>query len=661
MAESVAVAETPTVESHKFQAETRALLGLMINSLYTHKEVFLRELISNASDALDKVRLRSLTEHGLLGDDTKLGLTLVPDAKAGTLTISDNGVGMTKDELVKFLGTIAFSGSKEFAEKLSGDAAKDAKLIGQFGVGFYSAFLVAKQVTVTSRAAGHDDAWAWESSADGSFQVRAGERARRGTDIVLHLKDDQKEFAEGWRLRELVKKYSDFVGYPIVLETEEVEGEGEAAAKAKSSETINKGSALWTRSKSEITDEQYVEFYKHISHDWEDPLARTHFTIEGTQLFTGLLFVPKRAPFDLFQRDKKSGIRLYVKRVFIMEECDALLPEYLRFVRGVVDSDDLPLNVSREVLQHDLVVESIKRQVTKKTLDMLEGLAKDKPDDYATFWEQFGVVLKEGLHLDPANKDRLAKLLRFDSTHGEKATSLADYVSRMKEGQGAIYYISGPDRAFLEKSPHIEGLKAKGYEVLFFTDAVDEWVATALPEFEGKKLSSAMKGEIKLEGEKKEGEDTKDEPTAPEWISLTQAMKEALGDRVKAVRMTERLKDSPVCLVAGEHDLGANLERILKQHSPNQAMFGAGKRTLELNGSHPLIKNLQTLAADVKARERVRQWTEALYDQALLTEGSAIADPVAFAQRMTTLLLESTARELGQTPPAAPEAPKVEV
>jgi molecular chaperone HtpG len=659
MAES-AVAETPTsgasVESHPFQAETRALLGLMINSLYTHKEVFLRELISNASDALDKVRLRSLTEHGLLGDDTTLQIVLRPDPKAGTLTISDNGVGMTREELVKFLGTIAFSGSKEFVQRLSGDAQKDARLIGQFGVGFYSAFLVASQVMVVSRAAGHDDGWSWASSADGTFTVAPATRARRGTDVVLTVRDDQKEFLEGWRLRELVKKYSDFVGYPIVLETEEVEGEGKDEKKAKSSETINRSSALWTRSKSDITDEQYAEFYKHISHDWDDPLARTHFTIEGTQLFTGLLFLPKHAPFDLFHREARSGIRLYVKRVFIMEDCDALLPEYLRFVRGVVDSDDLPLNVSREVLQHDLVVESIKRQVTKKTLEMLEALGKDKPEDYAAFWKQFGIVIKEGLHLDPANKDRLTKLLRFASTTSE-LTSLAEYVSRMKEGQPAIYYISGPDRAFLEKSPHIEGLKAKGYEVLFFTDPVDEWVATALPELEGKKLVSAMKGEIKLDEEKEEEKKDEADPT---WGALTKGIKDALGDRVKAVRMTGRLKDSPVCLVAAEHDLGANLERILKQHAPTQVLPGS-KRTLELNGEHPLIKNLQRLVADGKHGERVKQWSEVLFDQALLTEGSSIADPVGFAQRVTALLLESTGRELGEAPPAPPATPTVEV
>jgi molecular chaperone HtpG len=545
--------------------------------------------------------------------------------------------------------------------KVSGDAKKDAGLIGQFGVGFYSAFLVADRVTVTSRAAGQVDAWIWSSTADGTFTVAPAERVRRGTDITLHLRDDQKEFLESYRLRTLVTKYSDFVAHPIVLETEEEEGEGDEKKTAKSTETVNQGKALWTRPKSEITDEQYTEFYKHVSHDWENPLARTHFTIEGNQLFTGLLFVPRRAPFDLFQREMRSGVRLHVKRVFVMDECSALLPDYLRFMKGVIDSDDLPLNVSREVLQHDRVVESIKKQVTKKTLDVLEELAKEKPEDYATFWKQFGVVLKEGLHLDHGNKDRLAKLLRFESSsEGDKLVSLDDYVGRMKEGQKAIYFISGPDRAFLEKSPHIEGLKAKGFEVLFFTDAVDEWVATALPEYSDKKLVSAMKGALDLEGAKDEDkkDDDKDE-SDPVWGKLVTAMKGALGDRVKAVRRTDRLTDSPVCLVSGEHDLGANLERILKQHAPNQVGGGVGKRTLEINTKHALIENLKTLAADAKNETLVREWTEVLHDQALLTEGSAIADPVGFAKRMTKLLLDVSGTVLGVTPKA--EAPKTQV
>ncbi len=656
--------ESAESESHDFQAETQALLSLVINSLYTHREVFLRELISNASDALDKARVRSLTEHDLLGEDKKLEVVIRPDKAAKTLTIADSGVGMTREELQRFLGTIAFSGSKEFAKRLSGDAAKDASLIGQFGVGFYSAFLVAERVDVTSRAAGvteAEQAWRWSSAADGKFALAPATRARRGTDVVLHLRDEHLEFLETWKLRELVRKYSDFVGYPISLETEETEGEGADEKTARSCEVINRGTALWTRPKAEVTDEQYAEFYKHVSHDWDEPLARTHFTVEGQQLFTGLLFLPKHAPFDLFHRDGRSGIKLYVKRVFVMEECKALLPEYLRFVRGVIDSDDLPLNVSREVLQHDRHVEQIQRTVARKTVDMLEELAKERPDDYATFWREFGVVLKEGLHLDHDLKDRLAKLCRWESSGREGLTSLADYVARMPEGQPAIYYISGQDKAFLAKSPHIEGLKAKGWEVLYFTDAVDEWVATAVPEFEGKKLVSATKGAFSADGEQKADADPKADP---EWGGLLELMKNALGDRVKAVRMTDRLTESPVCLVAGEHDLGANLERILKQHAPNQAMLG-GKRTLELNGKHPLLQNLKRLQPDLSQREHLREWTEVLYDQALLTEGSPIADPVLFAERMSKLLLEVSSRALGapaaEAPAAdAPAAPKLE-
>ncbi|RMG17875.1 MAG: molecular chaperone HtpG [Planctomycetota bacterium] len=630
-------AEPEAVESHEFQADTKALLDLMINSLYTHREVFLRELISNASDALDKLRLRSLTEHDILGDDKEFEIVLEPDDEAGTLTISDNGIGMTADELRAHLGTIARSGSRELAEQLKevnkkGGGDADA-FIGRFGVGFYSAFLVADRVTVVSRAAGQEDAWRWESTGEGSYTIAPAERARRGTDVILHLREDQREYLSTFTLRRLIQKYSDFVGHPIKLVEEKTEGEGDEQKKVRSQEVVNQGQALWTRPRSEISKEQYEEFYKHVSHDWEAPLAWTHFTIEGTQLFTGLLFVPRRAPFDLFLPERRSGVRLYVKRVFVMEECDALLPEYLRFVRGVVDSDDLPLNVSREVLQHDRVVEQIRKQVTRKTLELLAELAEERPDDYVTFWEAFGRVLKEGLHTDPANKDRLAKLLRYKSTSQEKWTSLADYVARMPEGQEHIYYISGPSEDFLSKSPHIEGLKAKGYEVLYFVDPVDEWVAMALPEFEGKKLVSATKGELKLEGET--AEEAKDEGD-----ELTKTVAEVLGERVAAVRYTDRLTDSPVCLVSGEHDPGANLERILKAAGGGLGPGLGGKRTLELNRSHPLVDRLRRMAGDPAQRERLADWTRLLYDQALLTEGSPIEDPADFARRMNALLLE---------------------
>lgn len=642
MAES-STAEVPATESHAFQAETKALLNLVINSLYTHKEVFLRELISNASDALDKARLRSLTEHDLLGDDTDLGITIVPDAAAKTLTITDNGVGMTHDELKANLGTIAKSGSAEFVKHLTGEPGQDANLIGQFGVGFYSSFLVADRVEVTSRGAGHDEAWTWRSTGEGEFTLEAATREKRGTDITLHIREEQLEFLDSWRLQQLVKKYSDFVGHPISLVRETTEGEGEEQTTSKTTEVVNQGKALWTRSKSDLTDEQYEEFYKHVTHDWESPLARTHFTIEGRQLFTGLLFTPKRAPFDLFMREAKSGVRLYVKRVFVMDDCDALLPEYLRFVKGVIDSDDLPLNVSREVLQRDELVNSIKKQVTKKSLAMLEELAEEKPEDYAVFWTNFGRVLKEGFALDQDNKEKLAKLVRYHSTtSGDEPTSLAGYVERMKEGQELIYYISGAgmDRDALAKSPHLEGLKAKGYEVLFFTDPVDEWVGMHLPEFEGKKIVSAMKGELDLDGEKDEA---KDKERDEKFGSLTSTMKSVLGDRVGDVRLTDRLTDSAVCLVSGANDAGANLERIMKAAGQDAAAFGAmggSKRILELNAKHPVIENLNSLVGNADYAERLKDWTELLHDQALLTEGSPIADPAGFAIRMNTLLVE---------------------
>lgn len=630
------MADSATLESHAFQAETSELLNLVINSLYTKKEVFLRELVSNASDALDKARINSLTDHELLGDDKDLVISISTDAEAGTVTISDNGIGMTKEELTNNLGTIAKSGSKEFAKALSGEASKDANLIGQFGVGFYSAFLVADEVQVTSRAAKSDEAWTWSSQAKGEFSIQAGEREGRGTSIVLHLKDDQKEYSDGYRLSNLIKRYSDFVGYPIKLERTETTGEGDEAETSVTTETVNKAKALWTRSKDDITDEQYEEFYKHVSHDWEAPLARTHFTIEGSQLFTGLLFLPKRPPFDLHMRDSASGIKLHVKRVFVMDDCEALLPEYLRFVRGVVDSDDLPLNVSREVLQQDRLVGQIKKQVTKKVLAMIEELAEERDEDYLTFWGDFGKVLKEGIHSDFSNKDRIAKLLRYQSSTQEGQTSLAAYVERMPEGQESIYYISGPDADFLQNSPHIEGLKAKGYEVLFFVDPVDEWVASSLPEFEGKKLVSATKGEIELEEKSEEEAKERDET----FGTLLATAKEILGERVEGIRMSDRLTDSPVCLVSGEQAAGANMERILAAAGAGAGIPGFGGRTLEVNAKHPLINVINGLVGEAEHAAKVKDWVELLYDQALLTEGSKIKDPAGFASRMNALLLQ---------------------
>jgi len=644
----VADATVKEPEAHTFQAEARTLLDLMINSLYTHREVFLRELISNASDALDKLRVRALTDDALMGEQKQLEVVITADPEAKTLTISDTGIGMTKDELRDNLGTIARSGSREFVEQIKAQNSEGgtdaAQLIGQFGVGFYSAFLVAEKVEVVTRAAGADDAWRWTSTADGTYTIEPATREARGTDLVLHLRDEHEEYLSTHRLRSLITKYSDFVGHSIKLTEQKTEGEGDEQTTVTTQEVVNKGKALWTRSKDDITDEQYEEFYKHLSHDFEAPLTRSHFKVEGRQMFTGLLYLPKRPPFDLHFPKSRAGLRLYVKRVFVMDDCEQLIPEYLRFVRGVIDSDDLPLNVSREILQQEQAVEGIKRQVVKKTLDMLEELADERKADYDAFWGDFGNVLKEGLQADWKNKDRLAKLLRFESSADEGLTSLSDYVERMPEGQKAIYYITGPSKEFVAKSPHIEGLKAKGYEVLYFVDAIDEWVAEGVREFEGKQLVSAMKGELELDDEASKEDAEKQDETPDEWKQLVQAVKDTLGDRISDVKMSSRLTESPVCLVAGQFDMSANLERILR--AANRPVEG-GKRVFELNGDHALIKNLDQLAKDDAHRVKFKEWVEVLYEQALLTEGSPLADPSSFAQRMTALLLEASQKELG--------------
>ena len=518
------MAETKTTE-HEFQAEVQQVLGIVINSLYSHKEIFLRELISNAADAIDKLRFRALTEHDLLGEGDELEIRITPDASDKTLTIADNGVGMTRDEMVQNLGTIAHSGSQRFLEamKQKGQGGESVDLIGQFGVGFYSAFLVASRVEVTSRSADGGPAVRWVSEADGRFTTEEVESdLARGTEIRLHLADEQNEYADEWRLRNLVKRYSDFVSHPIRLRVEREEGEDDDKKTVVEYEQVNRGGALWKRAKSDVTDEDYEEFYKHLTFDFDGPLARTHFTIEGTQLFTGLLFVPKRPPFDLFDRDQRRGVRLYVKRVFIMDDCEELLPAWLRFVRGIIDSDDLPLNVSREILQEDKVVKSIRKGVVKKLLDLLESVAKDRPDDYRTLWDNYGPVLKEGLHFEPDHQERIAGLVRYASSK-EDYTSLADYVERMPEGQEDIYYVIGPSRNAVEGSPHTEALRRKGYEVLYMTDAVDEWAVAGLPEFDGKKLRSAMKADLDLDEEQTDEEKEKKEETEKGLEGLTGA------------------------------------------------------------------------------------------------------------------------------------------
>jgi molecular chaperone HtpG len=619
--------ETPR-ETHKFQAEVNELLKLVIGSLYSHKEIFLRELVSNASDAIDKLRFRAIAEPELLEGEPALEIRLTPDDKAGTLTIEDTGVGMTHAELVENLGTIAHSGSKAFIERIAHGDRKDLNLIGQFGVGFYSAYLVADRVEVVSRAAGSEHAFRWTSEAKDSFTVEPAERATRGTSIILHLKEDQKKYLDDWELRELVRRYSDYVSHPIKLRADE----------GKELETVNRASALWQRSPSEITAEQYEEFYKHSTHDFEKPLAWTHFKIEGSLLFAGILFIPRKPPFDLFNGQSKRGVRLFAKRVFIMEDCEELVPQWLRFIRGVVDSDDLPLNVSREILQDSAVVRTIRKQVIKKTLDRLEELAEKEPADYATFWKNFGVVLKEGLATEAEYRDRIAELVRFASTHGndrEAVTSLAEYVARMPEGQGSVYYAIGESRAAVADSPYLEALKKRGYEVLLLTDPVDEWAIDALEKYKDKPLVSAMRADLKID----EGEKAEEQQKAAEGElgPLCERIQTFLKEKVQQVRVSSRLTDSPVCLVVPEGAHHAQMEQLLKAAGRPTA---APKRIFEINPDHALIKSLRALNEREPGSAKLGEWVETLYDQAVLMEGGRIDDPNRFARRITSLLQE---------------------
>ena len=622
-------------ETHRFQAEVNQVLHLVINSLYSHKEVFLRELISNASDALDKLRFRANTEKELLEGGEELEIRLVADKDAGTLTIEDTGVGMTHEELVGNLGTIARSGSRAFLEALAKQGEKkDLNLIGQFGVGFYSAYLVADRVEVVSRAAGAEHAFRWISDAQETFTVEPSDRRARGTAVVLHLKAEQKRFLEEWELRDLVRRYSDYVSHPIRLR------DGEKL------ETINRASALWQRPKSEITDEQYEEFYQHLTHDFGKPLARTHFRVEGTQEFVGLLYLPRTPPFDLHMEAKRRGVRLFVKRVFVMDDCEELLPDWLRFVRGVIDSDDLPLNVSREVLQDSAIVRAIRKQVVKKSLDLLDEVAKDRAEDYATFWKGFGAVLKLGLGIDREHRDRLAALVRFESTKEAGLTSLADYVGRMPAGenaQEAIYYAIGESKEQLASSPHMEALRKRGFEVLLMTDPVDEWAVDALGEFQGKKLVSVARADLSVgtgEAEKKAHEEA-----AGAIGALITRIRAVLQQQVEEVRASERLTDSPACLVVPEGGHHAFVERLLRERGHKAPPV---KRILEVNPQHPLVVGLRGALERDPASPRMDEWIEMLYEQALLTEGSPIADPNRFARRLTSLLEEAVAGAAAQ-------------
>jgi molecular chaperone HtpG len=620
-------------EKLEFRAEVKQLLHLMIHSLYSNKEIVLRELISNASDAADKLRFEALADGALYEDDSELKIRISFDKSARTVTISDNGIGMNRDEVINNIGTIAKSGTKEFFNALSGDQVKDANLIGQFGVGFYSAFIIAEKVTLLTRRAGSKDAVKWESTGEGDFTLDAIDKKERGTDVILHLRADEDEFLNDWKLKTIVRKYSDHITLPILMKKSEMK-DGELLLTDED-ETVNKASALWARSKSDITEEEYQDFYKHVSHDFENPLAHTHNRVEGKQEYISLLYIPSKAPFDLYDRERRQGIKLYVKRVFIMEDAEKLMPQYLRFVRGVIDSADLPLNVSREILQDSRDVEAIKNGSVKKVLGLLEDLAKNKPEEYAKFWTEFGRVLKEGPGEDFANKDKIAGLLRFASTHTDndiQNVSLADYIGRMKEGQEAIYYITADSFAAAQHSPHLEIFRKKGIEVLLMSDKVDEWLLGSLFEFDGKKLQSIAKGDLdlgKLEDESEKEAQKKVEEESKDFIERIQ---KTLGDDVKEVRVTHRLTDSPACLVAGEHDLSGNLARILKasgQQAPES------KPVLEVNPSHRLVEKLRAETDDAKFND----YTRVLFDQALLAEGGQLDDPASFVRRVNELLV----------------------
>jgi len=632
----------PQTQEHSFRAEVNQVLDIVINSLYSHREIFLRELISNAADALDKLRFKAITEPALLEGEKDLEIQLVPDGEAGTFTIIDTGIGMTHDELVQNLGTIAHSGSRGFLAAMS-EQSKDSDnggggvdLIGQFGVGFYSAFLVADRVEVRSLAAGEGSTgWRWSSDAKGTFTVEeAPEWTTRGTEIRLHLKDDHKEFLDEWRVRELVRKYSDFVSWPILLEVTREEGEGDDKQTVTKDETINKASALWRRPRSEIKDEEYLEFYRHVAHAADEPLETLHFQIEGTTSYTALLYMPAKAPFDLFERERRQGVRLYVKRVMIMEDCKAFIPDHLRFVRGVIDSDDLPLNVSRELLQEDSTVRSIRKTVVNKILSALEKMAEKRQDDYRSFWDEFGRVVKEGLHSDFENRERLTGLVRWPSS-AEEFTSLSEYVERMPDSQDAIYYAFGTSRSAVENSPHIEALKKRDIEVIYMTDPIDEWAVEGIREFEGKPLKSAMKADLDIDDEKSDEEKAEKEANKERFEELCERAKAVLEDNVEEVRVSNRLTDSPCCLVVPEGGLHAHIERILRaqgQEMPQQ------KRILELNPDHPVVEKIHLMHSEDNDSAEVTDWVRLLHDQALLAEGSPIADPATFAKRMTVLM-----------------------
>ncbi len=636
-----------TVEAKKetlgFQTEVKHLLHLMIHSLYSNKEIFLRELISNGSDAADKLRFEALSNDSLYEGDSELKIRLTFDKDNKTITVSDNGIGMNRAEVQEHIGTIAKSGTKQFFEKLTGDQAKDSELIGQFGVGFYSSFIVADKVTLTTRKAGEKEAVRWESTGEGDYTLETVEKVGRGTEIVLHLKEGEEEFLDGFRLRSIVKKFSDHISIPVVMDKEipaETDDEGNETAPARvEDEVVNSASALWTQSKDDISEEEYNEFYKHVGHDFQDPLTHVHSKVEGTNEYTLLLYVPARAPFDLWDRDAKHGVKLYIRKVFITDDAEQLMPRYLRFIRGVIDTDSLPLNVSREILQQSKQISVIKAGAVKKVLGLLESMAKDDPEKYAQFWEQFGNVIKEGPVEDHKNKDRVAKLLRFSSTHTDNAkqdVSLADYVSRMKEGQEKIYYVTADSFSAAKNSPHLEIFRKKGIEVLLLSDRIDEWLVSSLTDFDGKHLQSVAKGELDLDKLDTEDEKKEQEEVSKDFESVLKQIKEVLGEKVNEVKISHRLTDSPACLVTGAYDMSLNMERIMKEAGQNMNMMGMGgsKPTLEINPHHAIV----TAIKDEQDDERFADITNILFDQAILSEGGQLDDPAAFVHKLNSLL-----------------------
>ena len=625
---------TANAETRGFETEVNQLLDLMIHSLYSNKDIFLRELISNASDACDRLRFSAISDAGLYEEDIELKIKVSYDKENRTITISDNGIGMTRDEVIDHIGTIAKSGTRAFLDSITGDEKNDAKLIGQFGVGFYSSFIVADEVILRTRKAGTavSDGVEWTSQGKGEYQIAALEKAERGTEITLRLREGEDEFLNEWKLRSIITSYSDHIDFPVVMD-KVIEPEEEDGETTIEEETVNQASALWTRSRKDIKDEEYKEFYKHVGHDFEDPLDWNHSRVEGTSEYTSLLYIPARAPFDLYDREQRHGIKLYVQRVFIMEDAEKLMPRYLRFVRGLIDSNDLPLNVSREILQSSKVIDGIRSGSTKKVLGMLEKMAKNDPEKYQNFWDEFGRVLKEGPGEDFANREKIARLLRFASTQSdgeEQTVSLDDYLGRMSEEQEKIYYIAADSHAAAKNSPHLEIFRKKGIEVLLLSDRVDEWLTAHLVEFEGKKLQSVAKGELDLGKDEESEKELEEKSKSAE--KLIERMKAALQERAEDVRVTNRLTDSPACIVLNEQDMAMHMQRLFKEAGHE---VPTSKPILEINPDHPIVKKLDA----EKSKKKFADWSDILFDQAMLAEGGQLDDPAGFVAKLNDMLV----------------------